>query len=223
MKISKTRITLALAVFAPLCALRAAAEEPAWAAAMETGGVLAAIQKVKAPAAPLKTRAVPVQWLQQVPPKAKAAAGGAPASVPDQVWQKILGKLKTKGKYTPEKSVFQPASFDLEVVVGDKKADHHADYVDAFGELNDDDLFEAEQLTFTNQDWKIGADGNWHLDQWVLEMDVYGTVQGAEHAQIVQGKDYKLVAKPITEEFDAADPIVAAKCKTLSQFWAAQP
>jgi hypothetical protein len=210
MKISNTSIALALAALTPLCALRSAAEEPAWAAApTEANALLTAIGT-------LRTRVVQTQ-------AAQAPAEAAPASAPEKVWQKILDAVRKNGKYTPEVAPIRPGVFGLKGVQGDEKADHSIQYADVLGALNDDGLFAPMAVVFTSEDWKVDpTDGLLHGDRWLIQADLYGTVQDAFHGEVVEAADGKQhSAEP--DKLDPSDPVVAEKFKAMIEYWAAKP
>jgi len=153
-------------------------------------------------------------------PAPKAPAAVQPPSAPDASWQKILEAVKKSGKYTPEKPPRAPGMFVIEDVGGDKTADHTAESVTVFGLLNDDGQFEAAGAGFMSDEWKKGPDGNWHVDRWIFQTDIYGTVEDAAHVQLILTPDEKpagikeLPLKP-------TDPAIGQKFQAIIAHWAA--
>ncbi|MBI3565932.1 MAG: hypothetical protein HY079_12095 [Elusimicrobia bacterium] len=154
----------------------------------------------------------------------KKAPSRAPAVLPsadDADWAKIIEQLKSKGKYEAEEPPLKPGMFTLEDAVGDAKADHQAFKVRAVGMINDDELFEVIAVLLSGEDWKMGADGNWRMDTWVFEADVYGTVQSAVHIAAVVTPDLKPVSGG-PEKISPSDPRIPAKYKSVIDHWAAK-
>lgn len=154
----------------------------------------------------------------------KKAPTRAPAVLPsaaDADWAKILEQLKTKGKYEAEEPPTKPGMFTLEDTVGDAKADHQGFKVRALGMINEDDLFEVVAVLLSGEEWKMGADGNWRMDTWVFEADVYGAVQSAVHIAAVVSPDLQPVSGG-PEKISPSDPRIPAKYKSVIDHWAAK-
>jgi len=201
MKISRTGTLLALAA-AAACALPASAQLDMDAASR----TLAAIRQVRAqaPKAPK--------------PKPAPQADAALPIAPEATWQKILDAIRAKGKFDAGRPPFVPANFGLEDVKGPKDGDHAAEYASAFGMLNDDEQFEAKLVTFVSETWTKAADGNWHIDQWIFGMDVYGEVKKVGHGQLVESDDHSVLSEN-EDSLAPGDPRVAAKFKSLLDLW----
>ncbi len=204
MKISKLGTALTLAAVASLGARNASSQVDMTGAA----GALSSIEALK------------IQAAKTPKPGAKAPAGTPAPTADDAAWQKIVDAVKAKGKYTAEQPPFKPGTFSLEDAVGDAKADHTVDKASALGALNEDGQFETMGFVFGSQDWKLGADGNWKLDSWVFETNVYGELAEAVHIVAVLDPSKKPVSGG-PEKLDPADPRIAAKFKTVIDHWSA--
>ena len=197
----------ALALLAPLGALRAAAQESAWGAPDDAGGVSASIRDLLS-----RTK-------KESKSKPKKSEVGPTA--PEQAWRKILEAIQAKGDYTEKKSMFKPARFGFKDVRGEAKADHTVDSAVILGVMNEAELFEAKAGEFLSEEWKLGKDGNWNIDQWLIATDLYGTVRDASHKTIVRTPERKVVSmKDI--ELSATDAGLAAKFKSVIGYWAAR-
>lgn len=203
MDLSKVAAALTLAALAGAAAPAAAQFE--MSAARQT---LDSIEALKVQTAAAK----------KAPPRVPAAK--APAAS-DADWAKILDQVKATGKYEPEQPPLKPGMFNLEDAVGDAKADHQAFKVRALGMVNDDGLFEVIAVLLSAEDWKMGADGNWRMDTWVFESDVYGEVQSVVHIAAVVTPDLKPVSGG-PEKLSTSDPRIPAKYKTIIDHWAAK-
>lgn len=161
--------------------------------------------------------AVPAQ-LKAKAQKPAAAAPKAPEAA-EAVWQKVLETVKRDGKYKPGGQL-APSAFSLQDTAGDEKADHTMHAVTFLGLVNDEEQFEAMGALFIFMDFKLDPkDGNFHIDQWVFETDVYGTVGNAGHGVIVAKPDgTKVSATP--DKLNPADPRIQAKYDEILKHWA---
>jgi hypothetical protein len=202
MKISNAGAAFALAVVACAAAVPASAQ-------LDMSGaseILAGIRAQKSATGP------------QAPAK-NAAAKAVPPSADDAAWRKIVDLVKKKGKYAPQ-NFPTPGQFSLEDVGGDKNADHAEEHVTFFGIMNDDELFEAAGAGLMSDDWKKGPDGNWRVDRWLFQVDVYGTVQDVAHYLMVMTPD--LQPAGIKEDpLKPADPRIGQKFAASVAHWAA--
>lgn len=195
------RAALAAAVVASLSLRAAAQSDAAFAGALAQGAPsFAAIAQFKAKS-------------QKPAPAAKAPEAN------DAVWQKVLETVKRDGKFKPG-SAIMPSAFSIEDTTGDPKADHAKHGVTFLGLLNDDEQFEAMGALFVVQEFKLDPkDGNWHIDQWMFETDVYGAVADAGHGTIVQTPDGKKVSAT-PEKLNPADPKIQAQYDAMLKHWA---
>ena len=196
-------------MLAPFFALRAAAQEQPWAAPDEADGVSASIRDLLS-----RTKKAPKPKTEAKPPVGPSA--------PEQPWQKIVEAIRTKGDFTPQKSVFKPARFGFRDIRGDLKGPHTSDSAAILGAMNDAELFEAKAGEFVSEEWKPGTDGNWNVDQWMIATDLYGTVQDAAHVVIVKTAEMKVVSRKEIE-LSASDASLAAKFKSVIEYWGGKP
>jgi len=153
-------------------------------------------------------------------PKLKEKAQRPAPSVPEDVWQKILEAVKTKGKYILEAAPI-PSFFNLEEIRGDVKADHIADSVSVAGFLEEDGRFQPEFASLLSEEWKIDPkDGNWHVEQWSFRTDLYGEVAAVIHSTLVETPDMTLLSVK-SRNLVVGDPGAAAKFKALLARWSA--
>ncbi|MFI5349799.1 MAG: hypothetical protein ACHQ2Z_09665 [Elusimicrobiota bacterium] len=215
MKISRLGIVVALAALPPLSALRAAAQESSWAALGEAGSALASIRQAQA-----QTQQSPKPKPKPKPqPKTKPAPVGP--SAPEQAWGKIVAAIRENGDFRPEKSMFIPARFGLRDVRGDEKGDHSVDSAEVVGSMTEAGLFDPAVGEFNSDEWKLGADGSWTVDHWQIVTDVYGTLKAVDRKTIVKAPDLKEVSsKDVAVKLD--DPALAAKFKSVIEYWAAK-
>ncbi len=202
MKISRLGTALTLAALAATGARSASAQVDMTGAA----GALSSIRALKAQAAQA--------------PKPGPKKGVPPPTADDAAWQKIVAAVKAKGKYIPEQPPIKPGSFNLEDVSGDPKADHTVEKAAALGALNEDGLFETLGFVFGSQTWKLAAGGNWNLDSWIFETDVYGELASVAHIVAVLDPARELVSGG-PDRLTTSDPRIAPKYKAVIDHWSA--
>lgn len=199
---SLRRAGLAVAVIASLSLRAAAQSDAAFASALgETPSGIATVTKLKAK------------------PQKPAAPEVKPPSAPDAVWQKVLEAVKTDGKYRPQTGQM-PGSFSLEDVDGDAKADHTTYNIIVLGMLNEEEQFQAMGAMLIVTEFKLDPkSGNFTLDQWGFETDIYGQVADIGQGTVVKTPDGKVVSTSHAT-IDPADPKIQAKFDSVLKHWA---
>lgn len=163
---------------------------------------------------PAQLRALP----QRPVPGAAAKPKGPVAN--DAVWQKVLETVKRDGKYKAGMGGFVPATFSIEDTNGDAKADHQTRGITFLGMINDDEKFEAMGGMMVFMDFKLDPkDGNFHVEQWLFEVDLYGEVQNAGHGVVITTADGKKISAT-PEKLNPADPKVQAQYDSMLKYWA---
>lgn len=202
MTLSLRRAGLALIVVASLSFRAAAQSDAAFASSLsEAPAGLTAAAKLKAK------------------PQKPAAPEVKGPSAPDAVWQKVLEALKTDGKYTPQAGQM-PASFSLEDVVGDAKADHTVHNIIVLGLLNEEEQFQAMGAMLIITEFKLDAkSGNWNVEQWGFETDIYGQVADIGQGTVVKTPDGKVLSTSHAT-IDPADPKIKTKYDSVLKHWA---
>jgi hypothetical protein len=161
--------------------------------------------------------AVPAQLKTQ--PQKPPVAKVKPPTANDAVWQKVLETVKKSGKYAPEAGLM-PGSFAIEDSTGDPKAAHVEQGITVLGTLNDDEQFEAMGALLMIQSFTLDPkDGNWRIDQWMFETDIYGQVQDAGHGTVITTPDGKKVSA-VPEKLNPADPKIQAQYDAMLKHWA---
>ncbi|MBI2386328.1 MAG: hypothetical protein HYV14_09990 [Elusimicrobia bacterium] len=140
-------------------------------------------------------------------------------SASEAVWAKVLETVKRDGKYRPD-SAFAPGSFSIEDTVGDPKADHSTQGISVFGMLNDEERFEALSVMLVFRDHKLDPkDGNWHIEQWLFQTDVYGEVAELAAGTVIKTQDGKVVGTT-RSAISPSDPKVQARYDAMLAHWA---
>lgn len=166
-------------------------------------------------AAPVAASKAQFKLLKQKPaaPQAKTPAAK------DADWQKLVEAVKKDGKYSPEAG-FMPGSFSIEDSTGDPKGDHESRSVGFMGGLNDDEKFEPIGAALILRTAKLDPKtGNFNIEIWMFQTDVYGEVQNAGHGTGVESADGKPLSKS-PDKLDPADPKVQAKLDEMVKYWA---
>ena len=153
--------------------------------------------------------------------KAKPQIPAAPKapSAPDAVWRKVLEAVKNDGQYRPEAGQM-PGAFSLSDVVGEPKGDRVVWKIAVLGMLNEDEQFEAMGAILVAKEYTLDAkDGNWHIDQWLFQTNIYGDVMNAGHGVVIQSPDGKPVSA-VPDQLNPADPKIQAQYDAMLKHWA---
>ena len=136
-------------------------------------------------------------------------------STPDPDWQAILAKLRDYGKFVTASDPI-PASFQLADVRGSTAAAHIADYVVIWGGAANG-AFQPLFVSFVSEDWEIdAADKNWHVDQWLYSVDLYGKVTQVIRVTLVETATGEVLAYSSKVPGDAD---AQAKYEALIKLW----
>lgn len=163
---------------------------------------------------PSQLRAAPQRPTPATPAKPKAPVAN------DAVWQKVLETIKRDGAYKAGMGGIVPATFSLEDKTGDPKADHQMRGLTFLGMLNDEEMFEAMGGLMVFMDFKLDPkDGNFHVEQWLFEVDMYGEVQNAGHGTVITTVDGKKISAT-PDKIGPADPKVQAQYDSMLKYWA---
>jgi hypothetical protein len=142
-----------------------------------------------------------------------------PPEASDDVWAKVIETVKRDGKFK-NGGGFMPSIFSIEDVSGDPKADHTMNGISFLGGLNDEEQFEAMGAMIVFQDFKLGKDGNFTIDQWMFQTDVHGRVGNAGHGTAVQSPDGKIISTTPDKTLTPGDPKIQAQFDALLKHWA---
>jgi len=174
----------------------------------------AAYGKVPTAATMAQLRAQP----QRPAPPVPAAPAVKPPAAADDVWAKVIEKVKKDGRFTAGADPL-PSDFTIEEVVGDEKADHASHVISFMGEINDDGLFEAMGALIVLRDYKIDPkDGNFRIDSWMFMTDVHGQVFNAVHMVSVETPAGEPVSNT-PEKLSPADPRLQAQLDSMLKHW----
>ena len=151
-------------------------------------------------------------------PEQKAPPAPASPSANDAVWQKVVEAVKKDGKYKPG-GPQTPARFTLEDVSGNPKADRTMRGISFLGMLNNEEQFQALGAIIVSMDHKLDAKtGNFTVDMWMFEVDVYGAVQDVSHGTMIQTP----AGKPLSTTRDTTgptDPASKTQYDAQLKFW----
>lgn len=159
----------------------------------------------------------PLKLMAQVKAKQKPALPKAP-SAPEEVWDKVLETVKAHGKYKPGNGIM-PDMFTIEDSTGDPKADHSAKTITVVGQLNDEEKFVAMGVVLMSEDYKLDAkDGNFRVEKWAVQADIYGQVMNAAHVNAVQNPAGEVVSTT-PDKLTPSDPRLKTQFDALLKYW----
>lgn len=162
---------------------------------------------------------LPAQFAALKAKPQKPAAPPAAPSAPEAVWQKVLETVKRDAEYKPGAGPM-PSMFSLEDTTGDPKGAHVKHAITVLGMINDEDQFEAAGVIMVFAESKLNSkDGNYHVEQWMFQTDVYGDVGEAAHGVIIKSPDGKPVGSK-RSALDPADPKIQKQYDAMLKHWA---
>ncbi len=188
-----------------LLAAPASANPDADFAASLTQGAPTAVQFARVKAKPQK-------------PAAPAAPAAKPPAADEAVWAKVLETVQRDGKYKPGNQLM-PGSFSIEDSTGDPKGDRSMRGISVLGMINEEEQFEAMGAMLVAMQFKVGADGNTTIDQWMFQTDIYGEVGDAVHITAVKDPAGKALSA-VPEKLNPADPRIKAQYDSMLKHWA---
>ncbi len=162
---------------------------------------------------------LPAQFAALKAKPRKPAAPPAAPSAPEAVWQKVLETVKRDAEYTPGAGPM-PSAFSIEDSTGDPKGAHVKHAITVLGMINDEEQFEAMGAIIVFMESKLNAkDGNYHVEQWMFQTDIYGDVGDVGHGVIVKSPDGKPLGST-NSALDPADPKIQKQYDALLKHWA---
>ncbi|MCR4295488.1 MAG: hypothetical protein NUW21_08135 [Elusimicrobia bacterium] len=162
---------------------------------------------------------VPAQFSALKAKPQKPAAPAAPPSAPEAVWQKVLETVKRDAEYAPGAGPM-PSVFSIEDSTGDPKGAHVKHAISVLGMINDEEQFEAMGAIIVFIESKLDAkDGNYHVEQWIFQTDIYGDVGEAGHGVSIKSPDGKPLGAT-RSALDPADPKIQKQYDAMLKHWA---
>lgn len=179
------------------------------AAAQTDAGLISALDEASVGLAKL----VPIKNVTRKPPVSQAPRA------PDAVWRRILEAVKNEGTYKPAAPP-RPDSFTLEDVAGDPNAEHTMYSIAFAGQLNKDGKFEALVALLVVKKFKMDPkDGNWHVDLWAFQSDVYGEAETANHETTIATTAGESVSTT-PHKLSPSDPDIKVRYDEMLKHWA---
>ncbi len=159
---------------------------------------------------------------QQKAQKQQPSAAKGPTA-PDDAWKKTLEAVKRDGKYKAGLLGLTPDIFSIKDVVGDAKAAHTTQEIQVFGMLNDDGKFEPMGVSIMTRTYTLDSkDGNWHIEWWGVQTDIYGEAGEAGHGTIVESPAGKTVSTA-PEKIAVTDPRIKMQFDAMLKYWSERP
>lgn len=115
---------------------------------------------------------------------ALTCAAAVPALAQDGEWSRLAAKVVAEGEYSPPADEGRrPAGYTLEAK-SVAKGSSVAEYVSVWGR-EDDGGFIPRFFTMVSERWSSRLDGDKEVDQWVLTLELDGTVREGLHRVLV--------------------------------------
>ncbi|MBI4377087.1 MAG: hypothetical protein HY549_11635 [Elusimicrobia bacterium] len=132
-------------------------------------------------------------------------------------WRDILEKVRKFGTTYPEDGRF-PGGYGLSDIRGETASDHLADYVNLWGFWNGKGDFFPSFATMVSEDLKIAGDGNWHINQWLFQLDLEGIPTSISKVFMIQTKERR-VLEHRSEGKTLADAETKKRHESLVEQW----
>lgn len=160
----------------------------------------------------------PAQFARIKAKPQKPAAPPAAPSAPEAVWRKVLETVKRDAEYKPGVGPM-PSVFSIEDSTGDPKGAHVKHAITVLGMINDEEQFEAMGAILIFAESKLAKDGNYHVELWMFQTDIYGDVGEAGHGVSIMSPDGKPLGST-RSALDPADPKIQKQYDALLKHWA---
>lgn len=191
-----------------------AAPSPAESGDASFANALTEIQGTVVPKAQEQRGAATKPHVPAKPPVTPAAI-----TAPDAAWKKIIELVKKDGMFKAGNPL-SPSTFSIETSTGDPKADHSKRMIAFVGMLNDEEQFEAMGAMMMVMTFTLDAKtGNFNVDQWLFEIDLYGEVTDQAHMTGVMTPEGKPLAPPTPDKVAAGDAKIKTAYDAETKFW----
>lgn len=147
-------------------------------------------------------------------PAAPAAENKCPG------WKVVLKKVLEHGLFTEADPPYIPAGKGLADLSAPKDEPHTASYINAWGYVTPEGVFEPSYVTMVYEDWARNGEGNWHIGQWLISLDLNGTITRVSRGYLVETADGQVLDMH-SEQLDPAGPEAAAEREALLRKWEA--
>lgn len=132
---------------------------------------------------------------------AAPATDAATPGLPPAMWERISQKVLEHGTSTP------PMGVSLEIIKGDPRGTHSAEYVTVGG-----------GGTMVSEHWRLANDGNFHITQWIHWIGSEGDHLSALHGNLVLSPS-NIVLSSKSESVPVGDPRAAFDLQRLGAMW----
>jgi hypothetical protein len=112
-----------------------------------------------------------------------------------------------------------PAGRYFADISGAQSGPHKSDYFSIWGHTGEDGAFIPEYVTMVSENWAIGHDGNWHIDQWLHWVGLDGTPAKNEHTVLVEEAGGSIVSMH-SDKPEVTAPAAQANREALIAKWA---
>lgn len=100
----------------------------------------------------------------------------------------------------------------------DTSISHQANYIDDIGYVDENNQFVVTEFAIGWEDWQLGSDNNWHIDQWIYTLTLDGQTKDIFHSQLVEDQDSN-VLQDDQLEVDATNPDVRQALSDKIDSW----
>ena len=136
-------------------------------------------------------------------------------------WPELVDKIIEHGQFTPGDGEI-PDTMGLADIRGNTDGPHQADYINLWGGVDQNDEFQPMFATLVSENWQIGSDGNWHIDQWLHRLGADGEPWETTHVVLVEDPDGRVIEyRP--ESLPVTDPRAEQNRLALLTEWRAFP
>lgn len=112
------------------------------------------------------------------------SSAAVPTNIDSQKWNELLNQVQLNGLSSSyPNGVYLSVS---SIVPNDPSKDHQADYLSTVGSVDENGNYIPHHVEAVSETWKLDAEGNWNVDQWIFVVGIDGDIQTVYRRELVK-------------------------------------